>query len=133
HVHPLAAGLKKYVESRNEFPRGTAKRDTRGGQELPPRPDERLAWTHELLPYIDESYKDLKMNPDRSWNEGENLHAASLAIPYYLAADEPKGSYPPGSWKHIVPGLRASVATIHFVGIAGIGLDAADYQTGDPS
>jgi len=133
HVHRLAAGLKKYVESRDQFPRGTANRSTKGAQGLLPRPDERLAWTAELLPYIDDSFADLKMNPDRSWNEGENLHAAALAIPYYLAADEPKGTYPPGSWKHFVPGLHTPVATIHFVGISGIGLDAAEYQTGDPS
>ncbi|MBI1913914.1 MAG: hypothetical protein HYS12_04145 [Planctomycetes bacterium] len=132
HVHLLADGLKHYVESRNQFPRGTASRALKGGT-LPPQPDERIAWTAELLPYIDKSFASLKVDPDKSWKEGDNVHAAALAIPYYLAADEPKGAYPLGSWRRLVPGLRSPVATIHFVAIAGIGLDAADYQIGNPA
>jgi len=130
HIHELAKGLKKYLDDRHQFPPGTENRAS-GGLGTPP--DERIAWTAELLPYIDKSFEDLKVDKNKSWKEGDNVHAASLAIPYYLAPDEPKGSYPQGSWRQVVPGLLSPVAAIHFVGIAGVGLDAAEYRIGDQS
>src|SRR5262249_30682821 len=129
HIHQLARGLKKYLDDRKQFPAGTSNRGPRG---LTNRPDERIAWTRELLPYIDSSFDDLKIDENRSWKDGDdNVHAAGMAIPYYLAADPPEATtktYPLGSWRHVVPGLRSPVAAIHFVGVAGVGLDAAEYR-----
>src|SRR5262249_29140265 len=53
--------------------------------------------------------------------------------PYFLAADEPAGSYPPGSWRYLAPGTHSPVAGIHFVGMGGLGLDAAEYSASDPA
>jgi hypothetical protein len=136
HIHQLAKGLKDYVDGRHQFPRGTEPRPAGG---LGSQPDERIAWTVELLPYIDPSFDDLVktgVERNKSWNEGKNLHAAAMAIPYYLAADPPDAvnkTYKPDSWRHRVPGVRAPVAAMHFVGISGIGLDSASYRIGDPA
>ena len=73
------------------------------------------------------------IDPAKSWDQGENQLAATMAIPQFLAADTPVGAYPPRSWRFNAPGLSAPAAATHFVGIGGIGLDAAEFMPGDPA
>ena len=129
----LAAALGAYAQSRRQFPRGTVDRPLAPGRVLPWRPDERVAWTAELLEFIPE-YASLRASIDfqKSWNEGNNRIVAGTAIPQFLAPDEPPGAYPGDSWRSSLAGAN-SVAATHFVGVGGVGADAANYEARDPS
>jgi hypothetical protein len=132
HLHDLAAALKVYTAQKGQFPRGTVDRPPgaeRAG--LPWPPNQRVSWMAELLPYLGGGeYTGLtnQIKGDRSWREDENLLAAATLIPYFLAAD-----YPAETWWVPYPGLTLPVANTHFVGVSGIGPDAAEYAPTDPA
>jgi hypothetical protein len=133
HLHDLAGLLKAYVDQKKQFPRGTADRPL-DKRSLEWAPNQRISWMAELLPLMEGSaYQRLELDPKKSWNEGANLTAAVTAVPHFLSVDDPPGSYPPASWRSEMPGVRAEVAATHFVGVAGLGLDAAGFQPGDPA
>jgi uncharacterized protein (TIGR03067 family) len=92
-------------------------------------PDERLSWMAELLPYLSDDTKDLAqfLDTSKSWNEGRNLIIARRVVPTFLArtrADTPFVVH--------YPGLYWDVGATHFVGIAGVGLDAAEGNPNSP-
>jgi hypothetical protein len=130
HLPELAAGLKTYVDKTGHFPRGTTDRPAaidRAG--LPWRPDQRLSWVPEVLPYLgDGTFANVarQVKADKSWDDEDNRLAAETLIPYMVAADAPLSS-----WWVRYPGVQLPVAATHFVGVAGVGLDAADYSATD--
>jgi hypothetical protein len=86
----------------------------------------------EILPFLGNGeFNVLSQQIDaqgRSWREDTNLQAAPTLVPYYLS-NEYEEKY---RWT-TYPGLgKVEVANTHFVGVAGIGLDAARYKEGDP-
>jgi hypothetical protein len=129
----LAAALKAYVQQNKQFPRGTADRESpqeRGN--LPTYPNQRVSWLAELLPFLGQGeyqglYRQINAKT-KSWQEDENLPIAQTLVPLFLAGD-----YPETTWWGLFPGINAPVANTHFVGIAGVGMDAAEYQANDPS
>lgn len=130
-IHDLAASLVAYAKVKGAFPRGAAPRHVspdRGN--LPWRPDQRVSWMAELLPFINGGEFRLlhgQLLPlDKSWREEENLDVARTVVPAFLSA----GSAPTTWWVNY-PNVPAPVAATHFVGISGIGLDAADYTSED--
>jgi hypothetical protein len=143
-IHDLAAALRAYAQEKGQFPRGTAdRRSTTDRAGLPFRPDQRVSWMAELLPYLGQGeFAGLKRHVDdqQSWRvpsakdnkedlEGKNNRfVCQTLIPYFLASDSP-----PTAWWVNYPGMDYPVASTHFVGIAGIGLDAAGYSATDPA
>jgi hypothetical protein len=131
-TNELAAALKAYVQQNKQFPRGTADRESpqeRGN--LPTYPDQRVSWLAELLPYLGQGeYRSLYSqinSKSRSWREDENLVAAQTLVPPFLAGD-----YPEATWWRQFPNVNAPVANTHFVGVAGVGMEAAEYAANDP-
>lgn len=129
-IHELAGASQRYAGQKQSFPRGTEDRlpdPKRGGRPWPP--DERVSWMAELLPLMGDEYANVysKINRQRSWKDKENYLASQTLIPAFLDVNSPLNSryidYPGVSWK---------VAATHFVGIAGVGLDAAEYDPKDP-
>jgi hypothetical protein len=94
------------------------------------RPDQRLSWMVQLLPYFaDGAFSGLPIENDKSWNESGNLLAATTVIPQFLAPLPPDK---PFSYYVQYPGLKGPpLAATHFVGIAGVGLDAPEYRADD--
>jgi hypothetical protein len=131
HRERLADALKRYVEKHGAFPRGTAQRPADRGQPLPWRPDQRLAWTAELLPHFGTPYSALATDPKLSWDEGVNAATAGMVVPHLMAPDAPANSYPAPTWRNPMPGGTAGVGATHFVGVAGVGVDAAEYDPTD--
>jgi hypothetical protein len=143
-IHDLAAALHAYAQEKHQFPRGTAdRRSTTDRAGLPFRPDQRVSWMAELLPYLGQGeFAGLKRHIDdqQSWRvpsakdnkeniDGKNNRfVAQTLIPYFLASNSP-----PTSWWVNYPAVDYPVASTHFVGIAGIGLDAANYSATDPA
>jgi hypothetical protein len=145
HIHDLAFAVHSYAQEKGQFPRGTAeRRSTTDRAGLPFRPDQRVSWMADLLPYLGQGeFRGLKNHIDdqQSWRdlpgkdkEKENKDAknnrfvAQTLIPYFLSNKNPEAS-----WWVNYPGLDHKVASTHFVGIAGIGLDAASYSATDPA
>ncbi|MFL5245522.1 MAG: DUF1559 domain-containing protein [Gemmataceae bacterium] len=137
-IHELARALRAYSDKNKAFPRGTVDRRpgaSRGEISYPP--SERVSWMGELLPYINQGeYAGLldQINIQENWSKvgGEdgarNLLAAKTLIPCFLAPNTPEET-----WWVKYPELPQSVAATHYIGVAGLGLDAADYSGKDPS
>jgi hypothetical protein len=131
-VHDLAAALMAYVNDKNnnhEFPRGTVEgkpEAERAG--LPFAPARRVSWVARLLPYL--GYSDLreKINDDKPWSAPDNVKAAETLIPQLLASNSKEEN-----WWVPYPGVPSEVAATHWVGIGGVGYDAADYSAADPN
>lgn len=131
-LHELAAALKRYADKNGRFPRGTADRKSTAERAfLPWPPNQRVSWMAELLPYLGQGeFAALaeRVRPDASWGDKDNLVTAQTLIPYYLAHD-----YPSLTWWGLYPGTPLPVANTHFVGVAGVGVDAATYAADDPA
>jgi hypothetical protein len=130
-IHELAQALIAYANAHDgQFPRGTAERSipgTRANRPYPP--SKRVSWMTELLPYLGPDQGSIYSHIDRqkSWDDAENLALAVTLIPQYL---DP--SYAPNTWWIRFPGVQQSVAATHFVGIAGVGMDAPEYDANNP-
>jgi hypothetical protein len=129
-IFDVGKAARSYAESHQmTFPRGTVERKvptSRAGR--PYAPDQRLSWMTELLPFLGEEQASLyqRLDREKSWNDPENLLSAVTLIPQFL---DPRN--PVKTWWVPYPGLDQRVAATHYVGIAGIGLDAANYASGD--
>jgi hypothetical protein len=126
-VHELARAVKDYVADKGQFPRGALKRTKtaeRAGLDWPP--NERLSWMVELLPKL--GYDDLhrKLNPDKSWSDPANLLVAGALIPPLVDS-----MYPDATLYVTLYNPPARVAATHWVGVAGVGPDAAEYLPND--
>jgi hypothetical protein len=137
-IHELARAIRSYTDKNKAFPRGTVDRRPGASRgDIPYPPSERVSWMGELLPYINQGeYAGLldQINIQESWNKvggedgAKNLLAAKTLIPCFLAPNTPEET-----WWVKYPELPQSVASTHYIGIAGLGLDAADYSAKDPS
>jgi hypothetical protein len=131
-IHELALVLRSYPEThQGEFPRGTADRKiptSRFGR--PYSPDQRVSFFAELLPYLGPEQASLysRIDMQQSWRDPDNLMAAATLVPQFL---DPQN--PPNTWWVRYPGNKEDSAATHFVGIAGVGMDAAEYAELDPA
>jgi len=126
--HDLAQALQEYLNDKREFPRGTADRGVNPETGLPYPPDQRLSFYGALVPYFGDDYRDWKLDAARSWNEEPNLATAGRVLPLVLA--HRLANLSPARINY--PGLQDSfLGATHFVGVAGLGLDAPEYQSGD--
>jgi hypothetical protein len=129
-VHELAAALQAYLNEKGEFPPGALPRTPSAERGLPWRPDQRLSWAVELLPYLGEDFRDWKLDRESGWNEGKNLLVATRIVPALVAHQTP-GT---GSVQIAYPGQSdLPLGATHYVAIAGLGFDAAEYRPGDPA
>jgi hypothetical protein len=130
-IHELAEAFKKLVKDyAGKFPQGAHERkpgpERRG---VPYPPDQRVSWMAELLPYL--GYKEYSELYDaiafeKSWRDPENQIVATSLVSQFL---NPWSSRP--AWWVPYPKIGREMAGTHFVGIAGIGLDAAGYDKDD--
>jgi Protein of unknown function (DUF1559) len=133
-VHQLAAALQMYKDKHAAFPRGAYDRISNAERfNRPWAPDQRISWMAEVLRYLPQ-YQDefannpgaypLGIQPNQGWNENANLMASRMLVPQFLAQNSPEDQ-----WRVHYPKVLVPVAATHFVGLAGIGLDAAEEGT----
>jgi hypothetical protein len=91
-------------------------------------PMERVSWMAGLLPFLGQKTIYDRINFDASWRDPSNWAAAGTLVPEFL---DP--TYPASLHYLSRPDLPFDPAATHFVGIAGVGLDAADYDPADPA
>jgi hypothetical protein len=103
------------------YPYGAFKRS--GGNRADRDPERRIGWMAGLLPYLGQDPLYQRIRFDASWEDPVNWLVARAVIPEFI---DP--AYPAASRYATYPGLPLDVGATHFVGIAGIGSDAADYD-----
>jgi hypothetical protein len=83
----------------------------------------------EIVPYLPQfGGRPPAVKRDEDWRHPDNAQALFTLVPQFLDARSPESS-----WWVSYPRLRTRAAATHFVGVAGIGLDAAEYLPGDPA
>jgi hypothetical protein len=129
-VFELAAATQRLAEAnQRQFPRATLERQapaSRAGRAYPP--NQRVSWMAELLPYFGQNALYAQINRSQSWNDPDNVATASTLVPQFLVPNTPQES-----WWVKYPKVADPVAATHYVGIAGVGLDAASYAANDPA
>jgi hypothetical protein len=127
--YDLAGAARKYADERKSYPRGTLELPLsaeRAGR--PWVPNEQVSWMADMLPYLGYQEVHRAIDEKAPWTDQRNLGAARALIPYFV-----NPSYPVGSRYVPHPLLGVGVAATHYVGLGGIGLDAASYAKDDPA
>ncbi|HWY86555.1 MAG TPA: DUF1559 domain-containing protein, partial [Gemmataceae bacterium] len=91
-------------------------------------PMQRVSWMAALLPFLGQESLFGKINFNLSWRDPGNWAPAGTMVAQFL---DP--TYPSSSYFLTRLDLPFDAAATHFVGIAGVGLDAADYDPADPA
>ncbi len=103
NLRQIALALHGYHDANKNFPAGT-KGDVKA------KPEERLSWMAQLLPYVDELPAYQKLDFTKGWEDPANVDAVKKSVPVFinpaLAADP-----------------NAKYGQTHYVGIAGVGKD----------
>ncbi len=136
-IHELARGLKAYVDEKKQFPQGAQPRSPSSDRSIDWYPQQRVSWLFKLLPYLgDGEFKDLTVNENRSWYEPaekpldpDNQKVARIVVPQFLAPTKNEGILVPVVRASPIPG--AMFAGTRYVGVSGVGLDAAEYSATD--
>lgn len=128
--HALAAAVVGLGRTKKPFPRGTLEREVSDERyRLPPPPDQRVSFFAELLPFLGKAGLRTQINERKhAWFDKENLPAAEAWVPEFLVP-----YYPQDSWRATHPRAEGkSLGGTNYVGLAGLGLDAARYDPADP-
>jgi hypothetical protein len=83
-------------------------------------PEKRLSWLVALVPYIEQDNVYSRIDTKQGWDAEENRFAALLGSKMFHCPGYPEG--PPTS----------TLWSSHYVGITGVGEDAAWFPSGDP-
>jgi prepilin-type processing-associated H-X9-DG protein len=113
NLRQLGLSLRDYGDTFNRFPAAAMPNPN-----LPP--EERLSWVVAIAPFVEASPLYNKMAKDKSWQADENRFAALLQYRILLCPAYPEG--PPVS----------TLSPTHYVGIAGVGSNAAELPLTDP-
>ena len=108
NLRQIGVALHNYHDTKGRLPSGTKPADVLA-------PEQRLSWQFELVPYI-EAWMDpawQRAHKSSRWDIEENRQVVSMPIRIYLCPSNANQATP-GS-----PGLA------HYVGVAGVGEDAA--------
>ncbi len=112
--HRLAAGLGQYAKAdKGSFPPGAS-----GGSMLPP--ETQLSWIAALLPFYGHSDWKAQLQFGYNWNDPRNVGVTRRALP-----EVTNPVLGPGT-------SAAGFPVTHYVGVAGVGADAASLRADDP-
>ncbi len=127
--HDLGVTLRAYRDKNGQFPRGVfPRKPSAERKERPWPPNQRVSWLADLLPFLGHMEIYSRIDFEKSWRDKENYLPSMALIPQFLDGRDPNRS------RYIrYPGMDYEVAATDFVGIAGIGLDAAEYSDKDSS
>ena len=120
-------GLTEGGVAPGRFPPGAFQRD-RTALITDREPRNRIGWMAGLLPYMGHQNLFHRIQFNQSWRDPNNWMAGNTIVPQFL---DP--TYPDNTRQLAVGDLPLDFAGTHFVGIAGVGLDAASYKRDDPA
>jgi uncharacterized protein (TIGR03067 family) len=133
--HSLSSRFARVVSERKEFPQGALPRNTTPARfGLPWPPEQRASFLVELLPYLNQGgLRSTIQDKKLAWYDKANIKAAQTWVPQFLVP-----YYPQSAWRaehpaaHEERGGLIPLGATNFVGIAGLGLDAARYSPTNP-
>jgi uncharacterized protein (TIGR03067 family) len=120
-------GLTERAVAPGRFPPGAFQRD-RTAFITDREPRNRISWMAGLLPYMGHQNLFHRIQFNQSWRDPGNWMAGYTIVPQFL---DP--TYPDNTRQLAVGDLPLDFAATHFVGNAGVGLDAASYKRSDPA
>ncbi|MCI0743698.1 MAG: DUF1559 domain-containing protein [Gemmataceae bacterium] len=120
-------GLSDRQVPPGQYPPGAFKRPA-GALRLAREPNHRVSWMAGLLPFLGHDTLYSRINFESSWRDPSNWAAGNTVVPQFLDPN-----YPLSAFFVSRADVPFDLAATHFVGIAGIGLDAADYPPDDPA
>ena len=112
NLKQLGLAMHNFHDTFNHFPQGTHPNPNL-------KPQERLSWVVDLLPYVDQAPVFNKIDLKKSWNDKTNEPSTKDSIPVLLNPSQPN---PPRS---------DGFSVTHYIGIAGVGKDAATLPLAD--
>jgi hypothetical protein len=121
-------GLSKQHVPPGTYPPGAFPRKMSPSNRTTRQPGNRISWMAGMLPYLGHQTLYNRINFDSSWKDHDNWLAARTLVPQFLDPTYPLFSRYCGQ-----PGMPLECAATHYVGIAGVGLDAAEALAGDPA
>jgi hypothetical protein len=116
HLRLIGVSLNKYADTHGTFPAAAS-----APAWLPP--DRRLSWMAGVLPLLAEgtranaTYQELagRIDREKAWDDGANAAAAKARVRLFLCP----------------AGVEATPGMTHYVGVAGVGPDAAGRRRDD--
>ena len=134
---PTGGLINEALNKAQQLPQGALARDAKSddrklpgsSQGLPYQPEHRVSFLAELTKYMDNKPMIRRMDPHQAWYQGGNLSVAEAWVPEFLVPD-----YPQAAWRatsDLIPDGRTVGAT-NYVGVAGVGLDAARLNPKNP-
>ncbi len=121
-------GLSERGVPPGNYPPGAFQRPPSNARRFIREPMNRVSWMAGLLPFLGQETLYGRINFNDSWRDPSNWAPAGTLVSQFL---DP--TFPPNTRYVATPGLPFGLAATHYVGIAGVGLDAADYATDDPA
>ncbi len=112
NMHQLALASQGYHDINGQYPPGTV---TGSAKE----PNERLSCLTELLPYVEQANVYNSLDRRNAWQAPSNKDAVSKPIKAFLCASDPRSGKGPANHTD-------------YVGIAGVGVDAASLPITNP-
>ncbi len=116
HLRQIGLGLNKYADLHGRYPAATAP-----SKDLPP--ERRVGWTADVLPLMGErtaaeEYQQLaaQVARDKAWDVSPNLELSRARLRVFACPAR----------------LDATPGTTNYVGVAGLGLDAATLPRDNP-
>ena len=111
NLKQIGLAMHNYHDVYNELPRGTVENDDLD-------PNERLSWAYSILPYIEQQALYESVDGEAGWEAEENSQAVLIAVPAFQNPSQ--------------PGERPNPSAGDYVGMAGVGEDAATLENDDP-
>lgn len=111
NLKQIGLAMHNYHDVFKVFPRGTVPNDDLD-------PDERLSWAYSILPYIEQEALYGAINREAGWEDEVNSQAVLTAVPVFQNPSQ--------------PGDRPNPSAGDYVGMAGVGEDAATLENDDP-
>lgn len=111
NLKQLALAMHNYESVHNHFPQGTVESDDL-------EPEDRISWGYSVLPYIEQQALYDKIDASKGWADPANANAVGTAIPALRNPSQ--------------PGPRINPSASDYVGMAGVGEDAALLENDDP-
>jgi hypothetical protein len=109
----IGMALQNHHDTHKAFPSGTVPNPG-----LPP--ERRLSWYVELLPFLEQRELYQRFDRAKGWEDTANEQAIRQVVLVYLCPASPNQP------------VEGRPAPAHYVGIAGVGLDAAELPVTDP-
>ncbi len=113
NLKQIGLALHNYHDTFNKFPTGTHENEKL-------KPEKRLSWQADILPYLDQAPAYNQIDFKKAWDDEANANVVNIKLPVYLN---------PSSLA-VSPDGKVAVTT--YVGLAGIGKDGPLLKVNDP-